>query len=159
MIDFLVAAVISSAPAKMPPVPATVISIGDGDTFRANINGSPVTIRLACIDAPERRQPYGKEATEALKTLLPAGSSIWVERVAKDRYGRTVAKVVNQRGSVNIAMVDAGASWVYMTYLKPCADIRLTLINAEHDAQKRRIGLWQQANPCEPWKFRKNQCQ
>ena len=32
---------------------ATVLSIGDGDTIRVRQAGKALTVRLACIDAPE----------------------------------------------------------------------------------------------------------
>ena len=34
-------------------VKATVLSIGDGDTIRVRQAGKALTVRLACIDAPE----------------------------------------------------------------------------------------------------------
>jgi endonuclease YncB( thermonuclease family) len=46
-------------------MPATVLSIGDGDTIRVRMNGKPITVRLACIDAPETAQrPYGQNASK-----------------------------------------------------------------------------------------------
>lgn len=40
---------------------ATVISTGDGDTLRVKTQGKVVTIRMACIDAPETGQrPWGQ---------------------------------------------------------------------------------------------------
>ena len=39
------------------PTSATVLSIGDGDTIRVQQGGKRITIRLACIDAPEMAQP------------------------------------------------------------------------------------------------------
>ena len=42
---------------------ATVLSIGDGDTIRVRQSGRAVTVRLACIDAPETAQsPHGQQA-------------------------------------------------------------------------------------------------
>lgn len=39
----------------------TVISLGDGDTLRVKSQGKIVTIRMACIDAPETGQrPWGQ---------------------------------------------------------------------------------------------------
>ena len=35
---------------------ATVLSIGDGDTIRVRQAGKALTVRLACIDAPENAQ-------------------------------------------------------------------------------------------------------
>ena len=47
-----------------------VIGITDGDTIKARC-GAPgayqqVTVRLAAIDAPERRQPYGEVSSSIL---------------------------------------------------------------------------------------------
>ena len=43
-----------------PAGAATVVSIGDGDTMRVRDGGRLLTIRMACIDAPEIAQkPYG----------------------------------------------------------------------------------------------------
>ena len=50
---------------------ATVISVGDGDTLRVTDRGKNITIRVACIDAPETAQaPYGQQARQALQDLL-----------------------------------------------------------------------------------------
>lgn len=55
--------------------PATLVSVGDGDTIRVTgANGQKVTIRLACIDAPETAQgESGAVATQTLKQLLASG--------------------------------------------------------------------------------------
>ena len=54
------------------PAPATVISIGDGDTIRVQQDGRKITVRLACIDAPEMAQqlrvPIGSEVRLDVKT-------------------------------------------------------------------------------------------
>ena len=43
----------------LPAQAATVLSVGDGDTLRVDDRGKRLTIRLACIDAPEMAQgPY-----------------------------------------------------------------------------------------------------
>jgi len=51
---------------------AKVVSVGDGDTIRVRMNGKPITVRLACIDAPETAQsPYGLQARNYLRQRLP----------------------------------------------------------------------------------------
>ena len=79
----------------------TVVSITDGDTLVASVNGKDQTIRLLNIDTPETKHPdkpaecLGPEATDFLKEMLPAGTKIKlmydVERT--DKYGRTLAAV------------------------------------------------------------------
>ena len=57
----------------LPSQAATVISIGDGDTLRVRDSGRKVTIRLACIDAPETAQsPYGMAARHELSSQPPS---------------------------------------------------------------------------------------
>jgi endonuclease YncB( thermonuclease family) len=51
-----------------------VLSIGDGDTIRVRQGGQAMTVRLACIDAPEVAQnPHGQRGREALRMRLPTG--------------------------------------------------------------------------------------
>ena len=55
-------------------VKATVLSIGDGDTIRVRQAGKALTVRLACIDAPETAQgSYGQQARAYLQQRLPIG--------------------------------------------------------------------------------------
>jgi hypothetical protein len=51
--------------------PVELVSVGDGDTIRVRgRDGQPVTVRLACIDAPETAQgPPGAEATASLRRV------------------------------------------------------------------------------------------
>jgi len=59
------------APFGQAATAATVLSIGDGDTIRVSRQGLPITIRLACIDAPEMAQsPYGQQSRNYLQTRL-----------------------------------------------------------------------------------------
>ncbi|MCY7390569.1 MAG: thermonuclease family protein [Leptolyngbyaceae cyanobacterium CAN_BIN12] len=77
-----------------------VLSVGDGDTLKVQNNSTKVTIRLACVDAPERAQaPWGQAASARLKQLLPVGQVVRLREVDRDRYGRTVAEVYVNRQS------------------------------------------------------------
>ena len=85
---------------------ATVVSVGDGDTIRVSEGNKKITIRLACIDAPERsQQPWGSKSTELLKQLTPIGSKVTLRVQTTDRYGRVVAELFNHQGNVNKLMV------------------------------------------------------
>ena len=51
-----------------------VLNVGDGDTLKVQDGQTKITVRLACVDAPERAQtPWGQAASERLKQLLPIG--------------------------------------------------------------------------------------
>jgi len=70
---------------------ATVLSIGDGDTIRVRQAGKALTVRLACIDAPETAQsPYGQQARTYLQQRLPIGREVSLNIKTTDRYGRSV---------------------------------------------------------------------
>ena len=90
---------------------ARVVSVGDGDTVRVSEGSKRITVRLACIDAPETAQrPWGARSTAFLKQLAPVGSEVTLREQTTDRYGRTVAELLNHRGNVNQLMVEAEAN-------------------------------------------------
>jgi len=61
---------------------ATVVSVGDGDTIRVLTGKKTVTVRLACIDAPEMKQsPWGQQSSARLKQLLPVGQAKYMHRI------------------------------------------------------------------------------
>ena len=135
------------------PLP-TVVSIGDGDTLRLQDQEQSVTVRLACIDAPERDQPGGQEATARLRQLLPRGQSVRLRVVDRDRYGRTVAEVYQGEESVNLRLVQEGMAVVYPEYLDRCRATRDQYLQAEQQAHQQGIGFWSQENPVMPWDWR-----
>jgi micrococcal nuclease len=144
------------APVLARPLTGTVLSVGDGDTIRASLNGKPTTIRLACIDAPELAQsPHGQAARQRLQQLLPAGTPIKVEVSATDRYNRQVAQVNNGSTQINLALATEGHAVVYRQYLNSCPTLRSQLLAAETQARQNRVAFWGQTNPIMPWDFRR----
>jgi endonuclease YncB( thermonuclease family) len=143
----------AQAPAGASPE-ATVVSVGDGDTIRVRMNGKPITVRLACIDAPETAQrPYGQNARQYLQQRLPLGSTVTLEQKTTDRYGRSVAEVFKGI-NINLAMVEDGQAFVYHQYLSGC-DAK-EYLDAEFRASRRRYGVWQvEGGITRPWDFRK----
>jgi endonuclease YncB( thermonuclease family) len=143
----------AQAPAGASPE-ATVVSVGDGDTIRVRINGRPITVRLACIDAPETAQrPYGQNARQYLQQRLPVGSAVRLDKKTTDRYGRLVAEVFNGI-NINLAMVEDGQAFVYRQYLSGC-DAK-EYLDAEFRASRRRYGVWKvEGGITRPWEFRK----
>ena len=80
-----------------------VTRVLDGDTFMTNQRKRPV--RLANVDAPERGTKRGAAATKALRDMI-GGQTVSVDTVARDVYGRSIAKVKVGRKSVNKAVRD-----------------------------------------------------
>jgi endonuclease YncB( thermonuclease family) len=99
-----------------------VVRIADGDSLTVlDAARRQIRVRLAEIDAPESRQPYGSRARQALSE--PAfGNSVRVVVQETDRYGRTVGRVYAGPVDVNAEMVRHGAAWVYRHYtaIPPC---------------------------------------
>lgn len=138
-----------------PAAAATVLSVGDGDTLRVVDGGRRVTVRMACIDAPETAQsPYGIDARQQLQRLAPIGSEVALRVQTQDRYGRTVAEVFRGGQSVNLAMVSSGQAFAYRQYLSRCN--QADYLGAEAAAQRQRIGVWAVPGGIErPWDFRR----
>ena len=135
---------------------ATVVSVGDGDTVRVSEGSKRVTVRLACIDAPETSQrPWGGRSTAFLKELTPVGSEVTLRVQTTDRYGRTVAELLNRRGNVNQLMVGAGEAFAYRRYLRQCDSQRY--LQLENEAQRQGIGVWSvgPSGITRPWDYRR----
>ena len=97
-----------------------VLSIGDGDTIRVRQGGRAITVRLACIDAPETAQsPWGQHARRYLQQRLPIGREVTLEVKTTDRYGRTVAEVISDI-NINLVLVEDGQAFAYRQYLGGC---------------------------------------
>ncbi|MCP9792824.1 thermonuclease family protein [Vulcanococcus limneticus Candia 3F8] len=155
----LTALLVVSSPVTSAALPlggaATVVSIGDGDTIRVRESGRLVTVRLACIDAPEMAQaPYGAQARLYLQTRLPTGSDVRLIPQTTDRYGRTVAEVIGGV-NLNLALVEDGLAFAYRQYLSGCN--AREYLDAEYRASRRRYGVWQvPGGLTRPWDFRRS---
>ena len=138
-----------------------IISVGDGDTLAVQSSSGKVTIRLACIDAPERAQaPMGAVSTQYLKSLVPVNSNVRIREIENDKYGRKVAEVFSGTDSINLRMVKAGHAAVYRQYLSGCSQTKQQFLDAENSAKKARRGIWGQGCMIMPWDFQrgKNTC-
>lgn len=65
-----------------------VIGVTDGDTLTTRSGDQQLTIRLAEIDAPEAKQPFGRESRMNLRALCFQKEAV-VRPQSSDRYGRT----------------------------------------------------------------------
>jgi endonuclease YncB( thermonuclease family) len=115
-------------------------------------NGSSVKIILMrnfLLDAPERRQPWGRQALGE----LVHGQTVEVQEMDRDRYGRTVARLEAQGRDVGRELVRQGLAWVYERY---CATLDCEAMRrAQADAKANRVGLWADPSPAPPWEWRR----
>lgn len=132
-----------------PRLPGTVKRVIDGDTLEVLLTSGPIRVRLYGVDAPERNQPGGTEATRALKTLVD-GKRVQIEPQNQDRYNRMVGVVYLGNRDVNGAMIEQGHAWAYRRYLRRNETRYCKL---EHAARTRRLGIWA-TNAVAPWLWR-----
>lgn len=131
---------------------AKVIRIIDGDTMEILYKSTPIKIRLAHIDCPEKRskQPFGNNAKKALSDLC-FGQQVILNSQNSDRYGRLIAVITNSKKQiVNQEMVKQGMAWHFIRYSSDATYAKL-----EQEARKNKVGLWQERNPTPPWEWRK----
>jgi endonuclease YncB( thermonuclease family) len=126
-----------------------VVKIADGDTLTIVIDGQQEKIRLSDIDTPERKQPYGTRAKQALSELT-FGKTITVLTTTRDRYGRVIGQIRADGVDVNAELVRLGYAWVYRRYSKDAA-----LLHLEELARSEGRGLWADSNPIPPWEWRR----
>lgn len=137
-------------------VSGKVVRVADGDTITVlDAQLQQHKIRLAGIDAPERRQAFGQRSREFLATLV-ASQQVDVETDKTDKYGRAVGKVLLQGRDVNLAVVAAGLAWHYKEYeSEQSPSDRMLYAAAEQEARDLRKGLWLDPAPDAPWDWRK----
>lgn len=128
-----------------------VVAILDGDTIEVLHSRTTERIRLAGIDCPEKKQPFGQRAKQTTSTLS-FGHDVTVHRAGKDRYGRTIGAVELPDGTnLNYELVRQGWCWWYWKYVPD--EIFLAVL--EMRAREAKKGLWVDPNPIPPWEFRK----
>lgn len=144
---FLVAALDAGA----ETIDARVTHVGDGDSLSVCIDRHEARVRLLYIDAPEYRQPFGKEARRSLAELCAdkVARLAWEQ---KDRYGRILARVSCGDVDVNVEQVRRGMAWVSRLD-KP----EPAFYAAQRAARQGGLGLWSDPDPLPPWKWRQRQ--
>ncbi len=126
-----------------------VVGVADGDTITVLVGVEPRRVRLAGIDAPEKGQPFGQRAKQAVSRLV-FGRTVRVVARGEDRYGRMLGDVRLPDGSsLNERLVEEGWAWHYNRYSK---DQRLAELEAT--ARRSRRGLWVDPRALPPWEFR-----
>src|SRR5450830_1551866 len=99
-----------SPSAQADTTEGVVVSVHDGDTLTVLVGKQQVKVRLAEIDAPELRQPFGNRSKQSLAELC-FQQTAHVEMIARDRYGRAVGKVECAGKDAGARQVALGMAW------------------------------------------------
>jgi micrococcal nuclease len=134
-----------------------VVRVVDGDTLLVlDATKTQHKIRLAGIDCPEKGQPWGSRAKQALSGYV-FDHQVTVEWSKLDRYERVVGKVLDGERDVNLALVRDGLAWWYRKYANEQSPVDRNLYEAaEAKAKTERVGLWSDPAPVPPWEWRRS---
>ena len=141
--------------AKQGVITGKVVKVADGDTVTVLGEGNiQYKIRLSGIDAPEKAQPYGSKAKQALAAMTMS-KQVTVKVLNKDKYGRFIGLIsTDEVQDVNGAMLQKGLAWHYAYFDKTQKYVEL-----EQEARAEKRGLWQDNDPTPPWNYRRNKKQ
>jgi endonuclease YncB( thermonuclease family) len=130
---------------------ASAVHLRDGDSLIVRTGDVQRELRIAEIDTPERGQPWGKRAKQALAQLVE-GRTLRVEVIDRDRYGRDVARLWVGDMCVACELVRGGHAWAYRDYLRDPE-----LLRFEREARNARRGLWSlpASKQVPPWEWRR----
>ena len=141
---------------------APVVAVADGDTvtvLRQTAAGArQVRVRLTEIDAPERNQPWGTRARQALASKV-FRKTVRVSASGNDQYGRLLARLHIADGGglterdINREMVREGHAWVYRRYATE------NWLPDESAARESALGLWSLGADAAvpPWEWRRGE--
>ena len=136
-------------PASAEMIEGEVVAIADGDTVTVLVGRQQIKVRLAEIDTPERGQPWGNRARQALAEQV-FRKTVQVDITDTDRYGRSIGKIWLDGRDINRELVAGGHAWVYRQYMTD-----RTLLRDESKAREAKLGLWSLPNPIPPWDWRR----
>lgn len=137
---------------------AEVISVIDGDTVRLKTNEKTLQAHLAYIDAPEKEQPFGKQAKQQLSQLV-LQKNVLIQSIG-DKW------LIYHRGeNINLNMLQMGHAWPSQSLLnraehqgeKPTQRMLRDYLQAYEIASESQRGLWGLAHELRvsPWQWRK----
>lgn len=134
------------------PLSYKVVAVKDGDTFVLLMKGKEQVVRLAHVDCPEKKQPFGARAQE-FASKQSFGKYVRLKHDHQyDRNHRLIADIVLADGrSLNKELIKNGLAWHFKKYSKD--EVYATL---ETKARQQRVGLWKDRDPVAPWEWRRS---
>lgn len=135
---------------EVPEGMVHVTRVVDGDTFKAEIKGEELTVRIIGIDTPESVDPrttvecFGIEASKALEANIEGRNVILAFDESQgdvDKYGRLLRYVTNEEGvDVGEWLIKTGYAYEY-TYNTPY-ERQEAYKSAQEFARDTGSGLW-----------------
>lgn len=93
-----------AGPVSAEELQGVIVGVADGDTVTVlDADRVEHKIRLAGIDAPERRQAFGARSRQALASRV-FKRTVTVDWHKRDRYGRLVGKVLVDDQDAGLAL-------------------------------------------------------
>lgn len=126
-----------------------IFSIMNGDTVFANCNGQQILVRLAEIDAPEKRQDVGLRSKQSLSEMCLHKNAEVIPR-ATNKFGGTIAYLNCSGIYAHREQIKRGMAWVYDGYATD-----ESLYALQDKARSSHIGIWENPTPVPPWEWRK----
>jgi micrococcal nuclease len=126
-------------------VSGTIVSVADGDTVRARLDGGgrTLTIRLEGVDAPEQGEPFSTQARNATRVML-FNKKVQLKAMDVDRYDRLVARVVLDGRDSSLELIEAGLACHFTRFVNDPI-----LATAQLTARTAGRGFWA-ANSAKP---------
>jgi endonuclease YncB( thermonuclease family) len=127
-----------------------VVAVADGDTLTiVDAAKGQHRIRLAEIDAPERKQAFGTQSRQSLAELC-LKKEAKVETQGAESNKRYIGRVSCEGVDASAEQVRRGMAWVSAKQTGPASP----LYELEAHARLRQIGLWADPEPVAPWEWR-----
>ena len=151
-LGIFIALIFFAMPVSASDINGKVIAVVDGNTLEiSGTANEKMRISLLGVDSPELGQEFGSEAKAYLEKLV-LKKDVVVALKGKDRTGNYLGVVkVNGKVDAGVELLKAGLAWT--TEKNPDTSLEAYRMWA----QKKEKGLWKQANPVPPWKYRREQ--
>lgn len=129
-----------------------VIGIKDGDTFVVLMDGEEQVVRLAHIDCPEKKQPFGARAKAFVSDQAFDKYVSLAHNNKYDRNHRLIAEVILSDGrNLNKELLKNGLAWHFKKYSHDT-----TYAVLENKARRARVGIWGDRSSIAPWEWRQS---
>lgn len=132
-----------------PSWTGTVLSVVAGDTLKILQGKLARVVRLHGVDTPQSGQPWAEEA-RAFVQGLAQGRTVTVEPRGRNTSPQQLGNVILPDGrDLGMELLREGLAWYDKRH---SADPFLAELEA--NARKDRLGLWSDAHPVPPWRWR-----